>query len=218
MAESVYDQITKKLQSEFSIHQYLPFPALWDRVVRGLLKLTAEGKHTMQLDGRLDIASWKIYGDPMLDWVLAVYNGIKRVGSDVPLRVRQTISLTLYSRHSSESQEIVKKSIRKEDVRIVFGGLTYSLVTQPDDSLTVSFSGGPNPDIRLTWTVDGTVLVKNESVNIYSFQIFYFDYVRDLFLMAGQEIIYPNIDDVRGVLQKVQAQDQAEDFTGFARL
>jgi hypothetical protein len=213
-AVTVYDDIEARLASQYSVAKYIGNDALWDRVVDSLLALPAAGSHAMQLDGRLDVASWNIYGTAELDWVLAVYNGAKGVGSDVPLR---------------ESAEAVVKlaagrfmgltaPIHKEDISASCLGEAVALVAGPEGTVQADLDGDGNPDIRIAWAASGMVVVSNIGAFEWEVVLSYYRYLTDESLMAGQTLTYPSIADVSKALSDSVNKEQAKTFTGFARL
>jgi hypothetical protein len=103
------EQIDKRLSSKYSIHQFLGSPK-WDEVKKGILALTPEGVAALQVAGRFDIASYALYNDPMLDWVLMVYNGIRAIGYEEGLDVKRTINLTLDAGESEDLDVLFDRS------------------------------------------------------------------------------------------------------------
>lgn len=181
----------------------------------GLPKLPPAGTHALQVDGRLDIASFRLYEDPMLDWILAVYNAIRYFGSDEPYQETGTIHLTLEAgRHY-----VAAVPIRSGDLQIIYGGAKRPVYTNPDGSQYSTFGG---TTILITYQASGGVRIRNEAESdvllTVTFQIVYIKYLKNNFLMAGQQILYPDIEAVRTLLSDVRQTEEAASFTGFNRL
>ena len=214
MLDTVYTQIDDKLKSQFSLAKYLGDDLKWDAAVDTIVKLKAAGSYAMQLDGRLDVAAWNIYGDPMLDWVLAVYNGARRVGSDEVQKATATAEIALAAGESVD----ITAPIRKADLGIVYEGESIIVTDGPDGSKQANLDGSGEVDVRFVWNAYGAVTVMNLSSFDWEIQATYFKYFKDEYLMAGAIIMYPAIEDIRSALAASEAKAQAQQFTGFARL
>lgn len=214
MLDTVYTQIDNRLKSQFSLAKYLGDDVKWDAVVDSIIKLKAAGQYAMQLDGRLDVAAWNIYGDPMLDWVLAVYNGARRVGSDSIMQETATLIVALAAGETTS----VTAPIRKGDLGIAYEGSSVTVEDEPDGSKQADLAGSGEADVRFVWDASGAVTIINLSAFDWEIQATYFKYFTDDYLMAGTMLKYPAIEDVRNALSSSEAKVQAQSFTGFARL
>lgn len=212
--DTIYTQIEENLASPFSIDKFFGNEALWDAVVNSILALPATGSHAMQLDGRLDVASWNIYGTRLLDWVLAVYNGVKHVGSDEVLAESANIPLSV----AKGTNLKITALIRKQDLAIAYDGQLKIVSDGPDGSKQADLNGNGIPDVRFVWNESGTVTVYNIGTFDWTIEASFFRYFTDTTLMAGQVISYPSVDSIRFALENATAKVAAQSFTGFARL
>jgi hypothetical protein len=143
----VLEQINKRLSSKYSIHQFLGSPK-WDAVKKSILALKPEGVAALQVAGRFDIASYALYDDPMLDWILMVYNGIKKIGYEEGLDVKRTINLTLDAGESEDLDVIFDRNAQVLYNLTVTGSMTAKPSTSPQDinigtdALTAGFAIG----------------------------------------------------------------------------
>ena len=211
---NVLEQIELRLASVFSMDKYMSFPAIWNRIAKQLPKLKVEGKHALAIAGRFDIASHQIYGDPQLDWILMVYNGIKRIGNSEGLNKKKTINLTLDPLEDTR----LDVELQAENTTIIYGGEEKTGAIDTQGRLEVDLNGDGTYDIRITFNDVGTIDVENLASVRYHFQIVYTTLIVDDYLDAGHEILYPNIDDVKQLLQTSVAEGQEQTVTGFARL
>jgi len=210
--ESVFDEATRKLESDWAVFQYLQDPVKWDALVAQIIKLKPAGVHSMQKDGRLDIASYQIYDNPQLDWVLLVYNGIKHVGSDVPTQNTKAINLTLDGGESN----LFDVPLLAADMIFVWNG-TAQPIFNNQIGYYVILDGGTDPEIYIIFNSNGTVTIRNVSTNRYTFSVSYIERVNDDYLMTGQQILFPDYRATLKLVQQINAESERA-VSGFARL
>lgn len=214
MAESVLDQAKTKIESEWSITKYLPYPDKWDNLVKQILKLKVAGVHSMRLDGRLDTASYQIYnGNPQLDWILMVYNGIKHIGSDEPVENRKAVYLTLLP----DERSLQDVPIRHDDIIFTYNGERYPVYTDGQGRDYVDLDGDTIPDIYIIYNVNGSITFWNDSSVKYYFQVSYIERTTSDYLMVGHQLLYPSYNDLLALVREINADDEKAN-TGFARL
>lgn len=220
--ESVFDESKRKLLSDWSMDKYMQDPVKWDALVNQISKLPAAGVHSMQRDGRLDIASYRIYGTPQLDWILMIYNGLMRVGSDEPKQLTKSLNLTLAGGESNIFDDSLKH-----------GELVFSWDDPDDDPDTgpqavpiytngtgdyVVLNGGIDPEIYIIYNSNGSVTISNVSAIQYTFVISYIERVTDDALMTGQQLLYPDYESTLKLVKKSNVSTQQSKYAGFTRL
>jgi len=211
--ESVFDEADRKLQSDWSIVSYMQDPVKWDKLVTQIIKLPPAGVHSMQRDGRLDIASYQIYNTPQLDWILMLYNGIKHVGSDEPVQVTKAVHLTLTGGES----DLFDVPMRPEDMLFVWNSIAQPIFNN-QLGYYVILNGGADPEIYIIFNNNKSITIKNVSAITYSFSVSYIERQTDDYLMPGHQLLFPNYDDALKLVQKLTEQTQQTQFSGFARL
>ncbi len=157
---TVLDQIEERLGSPFSIHQYLIDTNLFDKVVKKILALKPVGQHALQVNGRFDIASFAIYGTSELDWILMVYNGIKRIGNFTGKDIKRTISLKL----SPQQQFVVQVALSHDNLEIVANGVVIPKFLDVEQRTIADADGDGVNDVRITFTATGAVIENTEIV------------------------------------------------------
>jgi hypothetical protein len=210
--ESVFDEATRKLQSEWAVFQYMQDPVKWDALVSQIIKLKPAGVHAMQRDGRLDIASYQIYDNPQLDWVLMVYNGIKHVGSDAPTKNTKAINLTLDGGESN----LFNVPMLPADMIFVWNGISQPILSNQTGYYVV-LNGGSDPEIYIIFNSNGTITISNVSATRYTFSISYVERISDDYLMTGQQILFPDYQATLKLIQQINSESERS-VSGFARL
>ncbi len=210
----VLEQIDDKLASNFNIQRYLKDVDLWDTTVKKLLALPAVGSYALQVAGRFDIASNQVFGTPELDWVLLVYNGIKRIGTFGVKDTKKTINLALDPLDSFTTE--IPLLHARLDIKVGDTIIPKFLDTQGRTEADVD--GDANNELLITPTSTGA---KIENLKIagdpISFVIVFKEEDRDDFLNVGTVIPFPSLAEVTAVLTEVQAEEERK-VTGFARL
>lgn len=215
----VYQDIQSRLDSPFNVSRFMVDTARWDKLMSELPKLKVAGKAAVSLDGRLDIISNNIYGTPLLDWVLLVYNKIRKIGGDI-LRVQRTLNVSM----AAGSLRVFAVKIRPYNVS---EPSIFTYLNSLGQAVTATVMQGP---LRMYVTLgsvieaitfsnrgDGGTDFRNMTSSIQEFQITYMDTVEDDTLVAGHVMYYPSLQDIRQLLLETEAGD-AKDSSGFARL
>jgi hypothetical protein len=213
MAEDVLTQCKNKIESEWSMSKYLPYPDKWDALVNDILKLKAAGTHAIKVDGRLDIASHQIYGNPQLDWILQIYNGIKSIGSDEPIESRKAVYLTLLP----DERSLQDVPIRHDDIIFTYNGAAYPVYTDISGRDYVDLDGDLLPDIYIIYNNNRSITFWNDSSVKYFFQVSYIERTTSDYIMAGYQILYPDYQDLLALVREINSKADVE-TSGFARL
>ena len=210
----VLEQIETKLTSQFSINKYLADVNRWDRTVDALLKLAPAGIHYLRVDGRFDIASKQIYGDPMLDWILMVYNRIRRLGN---LELRESAQVFTYTLEIGESSvtDVPLKFSTTDILDVDHNKLPKYLDGQ--GRLYTDVNGDFSNDLLITFTTTGAI-VANSDLNLpISFFLVHREIVQDDFMAAGTMLSFPARRDIEAAL-KSATKEERKVSTGFGRL
>lgn len=215
----VYQDIQSRLDSPFSISRYMVDNRKWDKLLAALPGLKVAGEKAVSLDGRVDIMSYQIYGTPLLDWMLLIYNGIKSVGGDI-LRVQKTLNVSMTAGELRVFDVKIRPySVSEPSIFTYLNSLGQAVtanVMQGSTHMYVTL-GSITEAITFTDRLDGGTTFRNLTSDTHEFQITYMDSVEDASLVAGHVLYYPSLSDVLALLQESESET-SNVLSGFARL
>lgn len=216
MATDIFDECEDRAQSIYALSKYMPYSNRWSRIAKEIPKLAQEGTKAIQLDGRLDILSYQIYGSAFYDWILAIYNHVTYIGSDEPKELRKTINLTL----EADEQEDFMLSIRHADVLVGYNGVNKTIYQDGDGNSYVDLDGDTQADIRIYYDIsNGAIRIKNVNISTtFTFEVSYIERTTDAYMMTGTVLKYPSQADIQSLLESILAEETDDSKLSFERL
>lgn len=213
----VYEKINQDMQTIYSAHRYMSTDK-WFDVAHELYALSVAGNHALQVTGRVDIMSLAVYGTPLLDWVLLLYNNIKHIGNDEPIVTKRTATMTL-APGESRSLHI---SITPDSYSILsdVGAAqkqAYLSLDVGTNVTSVQLDPDAAPGIDLTVQYVGDPTFTNVSAVSHTVTVAYNEMVVDDTLVAGQILTYPALTEVVRVLNEADRVSNNVRI-GFSRL
>lgn len=210
---TVYDVAEQNLGSIFSMHQYMRDAAKWHNLLREIPKLPAEGKHAIQVGGRLDIASFQIYQTHMLEWVLLVYNGIHTMGTGDFNPNRQSAEFSL----EPQEQKVYALTLPYESVQVLNeNGDDVPTLQDPQGRTYADADGNGTNDLRITVHEQTSTVENTQLSGTIKGRIVYIQQEESNILGQGYEIIYPSKLDIENLL--AEQEEISEEDEGFDRL
>lgn len=222
MSIDVYDDISSSLSNIYSMHAYIGNTS-WDTIKSQIQALIPAGSYTLQLPGRLDVASNNIYNTPLLDWVLIIYNNIFSIGYDQGEQVPASLSLTLSPANTAGFTYVTESPLTSGNTQVLYTDIDFlEKVATPYSTanpyiFNYGFGSSSPAVLSIDFTPTANPRLTNLSNNTISFRAAYTDTLFTSELDVGTILQYPSITGINAILQKAVATEDTSNLS-FSRL
>jgi len=215
---NVTEQINQKVASNYSVDKYMGNLNVWDTLAKELPNLTALGLYSLKVDGRIDIASYDLYEDPMLDWVLLLYNKIKRIGTNTVSTIKKVLPLSIDARDGDVyDRQTYDLGLAVGNFEVISNGDTIPTYQDPQGNTYADVDQDSVNDLYIEYGTRGATVITNTSLVDIDCSIAYTDRSVDNTLAKGYQLAYPSQSDIDTLLARVLVENQ-EQVSGFSRL
>jgi len=209
---NVFDVINNNLASNYSMHKYVTSQKTWDTMKAGLLALVPKGTAALQLSGRFDIMSQKLYGTAQLAWMLMIYNSVRQIGYEEGRLVHKSVGYTL------DAYEVVNSDINLvgqtievlSTVATVEQVLAKKTINEAEGAMYFDLETDGTNEIMITQS-QNTTRIENLSATQQSITLAYAEMVYSDYLSEGTLMSYPSKEDVDNLLNEVLQQAKLTD-------